>query len=200
MTRDYKYATSKTKQPLPGWLWLITGFALGLIVAFFVYLNGQQALKEARQNALGKAHADLSERQAEQRPEESAESAKRKFDFYTLLPELEVVVPEEDQPQRGSQPVPQAPSHRPEQTGPPASQASSGYVLQAGSFQKLIEADSLKARLALMGMESSIQTVRVNGDTWHRVRVGPYQDRQQANRVRAKLRKNHIDTVLLVTK
>lgn len=199
MTKDYKYARSNTKKPLPGWLWLITGFALGLIVAFFVYLNGQQALKEARLKALGKASAEPSEHHPE-RPDGSAPPAKRKFDFYTLLPELEVIVPEEGQPQRGSDPMPQVPSHRPEETDPPSAQASTAYVLQAGSFQKPVEADSLKARLALMGVESSIQTVRVDKDTWHRVRIGPYRDRQQANRVRAKLRKNHIDTVLFVAK
>lgn len=199
MTRDYKYASSKIKKPLPAWLWLITGFALGLIVAFFVYLNGQQALKEARLQALGKTPAVSSAHQAEQ-PEEPAEPTKRKFDFYTLLPELEVLVPEEEQTERASEPVPQTPDYRPQAPARSASQAISGYVLQAGSFQKLVEADSLKARLALMGVESSIQTVKVDQGTWHRVRVGPYRDRQQANRMRAKLRKNHIDTVLLVSK
>lgn len=199
MTRDYKYASHKTRKPLPGWLWLITGFAMGLVVAFFVYLDGQQSLKEARLQALGKAPAVLSADQAEQSTQ-PAKPAKPKFDFYTLLPELEVLVPEEEQTEHDVKPAPPAPDHRPEESASSASQAARGYVLQAGSFQKLAEADSLKARLALMGVESSIQTVKVDQSTWHRVRVGPYRDRQQANRIRAKLKKNHIDTVLLVTK
>ncbi len=202
MTRDYKYSRSKSKKPLPGWLWLITGFALGLIVAFFVYLHGQQALKEARQSASG-IPSELEQRRVEQPPEPAA-PAKRKFDFYTLLPELEVMVPAEDLQQdaqeRRAQTARQIPDTRSDRNTPAASQHSSGYILQAGSFQKLNEADTLKARPALMGVESSIQTVKVDRSTWHRVRVGPYRDRQQANRMRAKLKKNRIDTMLLMAR
>ena len=198
MTQDYKYSRSKTRKPLPGWLWLITGFALGLVVAFFVYLNGQRALKELRQS-----EPRLSQRleaRDMQAPQQAASPEKRKFDFYTLLPELEVIVPDGGPPERDPQPARQRPDNQAGQKTAVPVQPSTGYLLQAGSFHKLQEADSLKARLALLGVESRIQTVRVDQGTWHRVRVGPYRNRQQANRVRAKLKKNHIDTLLLMAK
>jgi len=70
-------------------------------------------------------------------------------------------------------------------------------VLQVGSFRKLNEADSLKANLALLGVEANIETVKVNKDTWHRVRVGPYTNLAELNRTRRQLRQNDIDSLLM---
>jgi cell division protein FtsN len=55
----------------------------------------------------------------------------------------------------------------------------------------------LKANLALLGVEADIQTVTVDNNIWHRVRVGPYADLVELNRVRERLTRNQIDTVLL---
>jgi cell division protein FtsN len=75
------------------------------------------------------------------------------------------------------------------------------YVLQAGSFKSFQEADRLKASLVLLGIEANIQTVTVNNkDTWHRVHIGPYKELAELNRIRARLRQNNIDTVLLKIK
>ena len=75
--------------------------------------------------------------------------------------------------------------------------AQGPYILQAGSFQRLEEADSLKASLALLGVEANIQTVTVDRNTWHRVRVGPYDNLAKLKRVRGRLTRNQIDTVTL---
>jgi len=72
------------------------------------------------------------------------------------------------------------------------------YILQAGSFRSYAEADNLKAQLALLGVESKIDTVTVNNsDTWHRVRVGPYQDLRELNKIRTRLLNNNINAILL---
>ena len=72
------------------------------------------------------------------------------------------------------------------------------YFLQAGSFRSFAEADNLKAQLALLGVESKIDTVTVNNtDTWHRVRVGPYQDLRELNKIRTRLLNNNINAILL---
>ncbi|MFP5344985.1 MAG: SPOR domain-containing protein, partial [Gammaproteobacteria bacterium] len=75
------------------------------------------------------------------------------------------------------------------------------YILQAGSFKNFAEADRLKASLNLIGIEAGIQTVTVNNkDTWHRVQIGPYRDVAELNAVRARLKQNNIDAVLLKLK
>lgn len=178
---------------------MLTGIALGLIIAFFVYLDSRRVMKENRStvfSAPGELQQDGVERE-QQAP------MKRKFDFYTLLPELEVLVPEPSRqepyqpafPDTSSANVPQ-----PDRKEPTAATPSTSYILQVGSFQKHGEADSLKAQLALLGVESNIQTVNVDNSTWHRVRVGPYRDRQRLNQIRAKLSKNNIDGMLMMAR
>ena len=51
------------------------------------------------------------------------------------------------------------------------------YILQVGSFQRMEEAERVKAKLALLGLSASIQKVAVSGgDPWYRVRLGPFAD------------------------
>ena len=67
--------------------------------------------------------------------------------------------------------------------------AGSVYVLQVGSFRSLDDADGMRARLALLGLEAVVQTVAIDGETaWHRVRVGPYTELRALNRARIRLR------------
>lgn len=202
MTRDYKYSsTHHRRRSLPGWIWLLTGLSIGLAVAFIVYLNGQKALKESRQNAADIPVETIAKQTKTQPVQQSTTPANQRFDFYTLLPELEVVVPQETQQHKQTiprqKPLPSESSPDPPRNNP---KISGGYLLQAGSFQKLQEADSLKAKLALIGIESNIESVHVNTETWHRVRIGPYQNRSQLNQVRARLRKNNVETLLLIAK
>jgi cell division protein FtsN len=174
------------------------GLAVGLVVAFFIYLNGQQALKNSRHAVFSPA-PKVQDRATEQ-PQEASPVTRRKFDFYTLLPELEVLVPEPPS-QEQRQPIPRpAVSDVPRDNKKSPSRSSTTYILQAGSFQKPREADSLKAQLALLGVESNIQRVRVDRSTWYRVRIGPYDNRKQLNRIRAKLSKNKIDTLLVMAR
>ncbi|MGH8522431.1 MAG: SPOR domain-containing protein, partial [Gammaproteobacteria bacterium] len=116
---------------------------MGLFVAFLVYLQSLTNVKDARQ--------DLKQG-AESAPENPV--SKPKFDFYTILPEMEVKVPdwEVDAP-----PLP-APQSKPQQ-GPP----DTPYLIQVGSFQRFQEADKMKARLALIGIFADIQRVTISG-------------------------------------
>ena len=77
--------------------------------------------------------------------------------------------------------------------GPPAPaavQSPGWYVLQVGSFTRKEAAESLKARLALIGMNARIHTVRINRETWYRVRIGPTDDLEQLNADRARLQEH----------
>jgi cell division protein FtsN len=76
--------------------------------------------------------------------------------------------------------------------------AKEAFFLQTGSFQNAPDADNLKARLALLGLEAAIQTRTLpEKGVWHRVRVGPYTDVEELNRVREVLKQNNIETALV---
>ena len=165
-TRKTSRRRSSTK-PLPGWVWMITGLAIGLSATFLPSLNKTDSNQPT--NAI----------------EESTEKetpSKRKFDFYTLLPELEVVVDKD--------------SHK-SSTTISKSLPAGEYVLQVGSFKSHEEADSLKAQLALIGVETNIEIVKVNAVNWHRVRIGPNKDVSHLQSIQQRLRNKNMDSILL---
>jgi cell division protein FtsN len=118
------------------------------------------------------------------------------FDFYDMLPKEEVVVPAEREPEPvplpppGQQaPPPQTATAEPAPT-PATAAGPNSYVLQVGSFRSNSDAEKLKAQLALLGIQTSIQTVTIDsGQTYHRVRTGAYA-KADANAVRARLQSN----------
>lgn len=72
--------------------------------------------------------------------------------------------------------------------------ADEAYVLQAGSFSNADDAEKLKARLALLGIEASTQTATIpDKGVWHRVRLGPYKNAEEMNKARALLKQNGVD-------
>ncbi|MGH8717263.1 MAG: SPOR domain-containing protein, partial [Burkholderiales bacterium] len=72
------------------------------------------------------------------------------------------------------------------------------YFLQAGAFQNVSDADNLKAKLALLGVEANIQSATLaDKGVWHRVRVGPYINVDELNRMRVTLKQNGIDASLI---
>lgn len=111
-----------------------------------------------------------------------AGEASDRFEFYDMLPDAEVDVPE--QPRSGGA------------AGPPPVSAPGTYVIQAGAFPDFAEADKVKARLALLGVSSEIQTAEVNGGTFHRVRIGPIDNLDELNRLRARLQANGIESLV----
>jgi cell division protein FtsN len=190
MPRDYKDRVSRrpSRNPLPGWLWLIAGLSIGLFVAFFVHLYEQGYRPFAARRPVAqptRLRPAENTPKAEPRP---SKPAPPRFDFYTILPEMEVLVPSPGVEPQAGRPQPAVPKKLPAGT----------YVLQAGSFRKHSQADQLKARLALLGVEAKIDTVTINNkDTWHRVRVGPFRNQKQLNEVRARLKENHISAILI---
>ncbi|OOG24147.1 SPOR domain-containing protein [Thioalkalivibrio denitrificans] len=192
-TRDYKHSGTRRRKKggsgFPGWAWGITGLAVGLFAAFLVYLDGRDTAPSEARAISAPAPASRDTREVRrQTPEEIPAPPRPRFDFYTMLPELEVVVPEpETVPTRPGEPAP----------APKKVEEPGTYMLQAGSFRQFQEADRMKANLALLGIEADIQRVQVNADTWHRVRVGPFSDTSELNRVRERLHSNQIQTLLM---
>jgi cell division protein FtsN len=170
--------------------WALLGFGVGLFVAFLAYLRYGQPAPTTAGASLPPATTPAPPAPAA--PPASAPATapgKPRFEFYTLLPEMEV-------------PVPANGSARAEEKSPPPVRASGEtYVLQVGSFRTPGDADRLKASLTLMGLDATVQTVSVDGKaTWHRVRVGPYTDMARVNEVRRRLKENDLEAVLLKLK
>ena len=105
-----------------------------------------------------------------------------RLSFYTILPSQEVLAPEER-----AAPAPGG--------APKAAAAAGPYHLQVGSFRKRGEADGMKARVALLGLQAAVETVTLNGDTWHRVRLGPYREPARLREVRRRLRADRIEAI-----
>lgn len=156
-------------KPLPGWIWLLAGLVIGLSATFLPKLNEQYI------NNIATSQPKQTTAPVELEPE-------RSFDFYTLLPELEVVVDKNQKP---------LPDNKIKAKG------AESYVLQIGSFKQSAEADTLKARLALLGVETNIEIVTVNKTSWHRVRIGPSKDINHLESIQARLKNEKLDSILL---
>lgn len=205
MANDYASRTTSRKpsQPkvMPGWVWLVSGVLIGLFVAGLVYLSQYaktlpaDAPTATRQKVEPKKTntADIKAELIKSRREvarELTKAALTKFDFYTILPDLEVVIPESETLSPDSH-----------QESGEASKKQGTYLLQAGSFRKSEQADSLKARLALLGFDVSVETVTIkDNETWHRVRIGPYTDVSALESARSRLRRNDVYTILVKLK
>ncbi len=188
--RDYKQRTKhsprKTAQQRSPWLYFAVGMLVGVTASVLVYFNEfvPVPLYVAPQAKPEQKRA-VETPKAESKPDEAR---KPRFEFYTLLPEMEVAVPDAEL-KPGSANAPRTPT------------APGTYYLQAGSFRLPEEADKMRANLAFLGLESSIQTVAINGaDTWHRVRIGPFSDLAELNEARRRLKDNEIESIVLKVK
>lgn len=177
-------ATRKGKsKPLPTWVFVGAGILVGLVVGGLIQLvisrtsspdSGLRALmtsgpgEEARVTAPKKTVQKKSER--------------TKYDFYTILPEIETVLPDSG---RAS-------------AIPLKTNKNVRYVLQAGSFARFVDADRLKASLTLNGLDAKIQKVSIeNKGDFHRVRLGPYMDFSQLEQTHARLQSLGIKAIRL---
>jgi cell division protein FtsN len=170
---------------IPAWFWLLGGILIGLGAAVFLMVKGY--LPEIKQHLPSVDSTSTESSEPALVEEEIAEPKKPRYDFFTVLPEMEVVVPEQEL------------SRKAEPSGPQTSVDDSAdqYILQAGSFRNATDAEQMKAQLALLGSMATVQKVTVNGQTWHRVRLGPFQGAREANEIRRMLADNRIDTLVM---
>ena len=182
--RSKRRRTPSQKQDYPGWVWMIFGLAIGLSVAFAIYVRGGKPAAPppvARQPAsLESAIDDNGEKPAASAAEEQPQE--NRFTFYDMLPNFEVVIPEEEPDVEVD-------------VEPRAIVKPGLYILQAGSFTRFEDADRRRAELALQGIESNIQRVTIDDKTYHRVRIGPTGDLEELNLLRSRLRAARIDVI-----
>lgn len=188
MTRDYSKRAAPPekpeKLPLPAWIPFFYGFLLGaclVAVGWVVFTppGTPLVMPDYLAGSSDIAEIDINSRDEEQTVE------KPRFDFYTILPEMEVVISD----QETAQPVlPEA----------PVENADTRYRLQVGSFRKIADADRQKARLALLGVEAEIQKVDIGqGDIYYRVLTTPIDSRSQLNEQRRMFQKNNINSLVV---
>ncbi len=190
-----KPASTRSRRPIPGWFWLLAGMLAGLAIAAILYLQGADRMGQdpgwlTRGEGQPAPIAPVREPPAAS-PDAAAERSR--FQFYELLPKDEVRIPESapaPSPSPRATPAPQPqPQARPETGG--------RVLLQTGSFRQFQQADEMKARLALMGLTANIREVRINGQTFHRVYVGPFGSDAQVTRAMERLRSENIEALRL---
>lgn len=168
------------------WGPMFLSFVVGMFIMFLMHLNDNVPADTGKANKTEKKQEN---------------SIKPTFDFYTLLPEMETVVPnnKKAQPEVVTAPPTEKTQLESQKTNNTVDNVS--YMLQVGSFRKLSDADAFKAKLAFLGIESKVQTVTIdNTDTWHRVQVGPVTGRAKADQIQKQLKQNSIDSLLMRAK
>ncbi len=200
MAKDYKHRAQnkhsasyrQKSDSLSLWRWMLITALIISFVVFLVYLRGTGS-KQPPQPGAGqvtpqptvptKAETAKTE---EPKPEKKPEPGPvlPQFDFYTILPEKEVIVPDYEISTRT----------REERVG---QAKTASYILQAGSFKDFKDADSLRAKLALMGIESKVEKATVGNAVWNRVKMGPYTQMTSVSTIRSRLRENGIDVIVM---
>ncbi len=191
MGRDFarkgRHKVARNTESSSHWLWLLSGTLIGMIISSI---------------ALFKLFPVIYPKIAQLEPtpviasipataQQTVEKRVPQFDFYSLLPELEVVVPTAEMPEAliAATPI----THE--------TTSETNYRIQLGSFRKYEDADRLKAQMALSGIQVEIEAVTLEeNDTWYRVRSTPYADRASAESVRSQLQAQSIQSLLVEDK
>ncbi|PTY38160.1 hypothetical protein BGP77_17085 [Saccharospirillum sp. MSK14-1] len=183
MARDYanKRQPEPERSRVPRWVWIFTGCASVAFVGFLYYLSqvpseggGGTALRERLQQALPETTTredDSSSDSAVRTP-----SLEEAFEFYQLLKDDEVPVP--------APPAPSANTGNNSNASPAASPSNRRWEIQVASFSDAADAERLRAELIINGLTTTHLTEADLGDRgiYHRVMVGPFNDRSQLNK------------------
>jgi cell division protein FtsN len=187
MSLDYKQLSSSPRPDSQGTflIGLFFGFLLGLGVAAGIAIYFFKTPIPFTDRARVPEKAPPAGQALPEPPKSAKSEDKPRFDFYRILPGREEQVTERQMREAAKQ------------AGKPGAPKDS-YFLQAGSFQNPADADNLKARLALMGMEASVEPANLaEKGVWYRVRLGPFTRIDEINRLRQQLAQNGVEASLV---
>ena len=213
MARDYKHrANNSRRQPakankrttvgrarannqagVPLWRW---GLVLGLVglFAYFLYslsINSPQDQPTRLTKPLARQIIKPTPKKVS-KPVKSVKKTPAKhdiqYDFYTILPEAEFVIPDHEVKTR----------KREERVG--KAKAGVQYSVQAGAFRTYKDADSLKAKLIMMGFSPKIEKAVIGSATWYRVKMGPYNQLASVDAIQSRLKSNKMDALVIEVK
>lgn len=234
-SQNYQNRNKNRKRPAQSsgeafqWM-LITGLLIGLVV-FGVYLKGGGFKKIKRQlqqhpitapvvaKVIAPAQTTLSpevveklEKQPDYLPPDVATelaSETPQFEFYTMLPEKEVLVPEYEimtrvREERTATATATPVDNPVDSTSPTIpietpTKSTTAYMMQAGSFKNASDAEKMRANLEAMGIEARVERGKVGETVYHRVKMGPYAQMNSVSAIRARLKQSNIDVIVTET-
>jgi len=184
MARDYKHRANPRKKKqstvarIAWWKWIAVIILIALFAFFLNFLSNvtPEIVQKQQTKSIPVAKAPKKEKQPKHQDKTPKEP---EFNFYTILSEEEIVVPEYEINTRS----------REEKVG---KLKETKYLMQVGSFRSVIEADKLKAHLALLGIESRIEKATVGDAVWSRVRMGPFKSPSNVANLKKRLKENGI--------
>lgn len=182
MSKDYKpRSTPRSRGGNPMLTGILIGIIIGLGAAIAVAWYVPSLTRGFRQPEPPPAVKPEPAKPASEAPPQT-ENRKPRFDFYNILPGTEEPATDQDVKQ-------------------PTAGGKEQFFLQAGAFQNQSDADNLKAQLALMGVEATVQSAELpEKGIWHRVRIGPFASVEEMSKVRATLAQNGIQATLVKVK
>jgi cell division protein FtsN len=204
-------------------MWFAVGFIAGAFSVGLAWLKyGPEELRSLTAGLQGTPAAEEGKAKGEE--DEHNAAPRPQFQFYSLLPDMEVVVSDDevDRRARAAQPAPPpppaaapgvpvaaatpapsatpAPAHvsaPPVPAPPPAAGGEEVLMLQVGAFRSAADAEGLKAQLALKGLQAAVQSATINRDTIYRVRLGPFRGIDQLKGARDRLKSSGYESVVV---
>lgn len=182
-TTKRKSRSRKKQSEYPSWVWMLFGLAIGLSVAFAIYVKDREPGQVKADNVQEPASMQSAiDENGEVATVEAPKKETPRFEFYKILEEFEINVDDVGESTDDS-------------VEPQAIEEAGTYILQAGSFSTPHDADRRRAELALQGIESYVSPARVNDRLYHRVYIGPIDDLDELNVTRSRLRAAQIDVM-----
>jgi cell division protein FtsN len=194
------------RQAWPAWVWLGLGVLLGLALSALVLIKDWAPMLRKKNLPQPNAEATAPKESESAVADEAAKKPappKKTFDFYSVLPEMEVVIPDAElsakaRAEQQRQQAAMAQSQTANTATPPPVPASEGggrYVLLAGSYGDAKAADEAKAKLAMLGVVAKVQSITINGKVWNRVMVGPYANASDTESAKKALADNGVKAI-----
>ena len=193
MSRDYKNinkharkAEKKSGTLVSHVFTFVTGLSIGAFIVAFVLMQPDLQWLTAKTDSGGKLSAKDKQDVAKQdkKAKDTSKLTLPKFEFYDILRNRKLNISERiasEQEEKSSE-----------------TDENNVYLLQVGSFKEYKTADTLKARLALIGITSYITTIVLNGqDSRYRVRVGPFDDSEKLRKTSQLLKENDFQYMMI---
>jgi cell division protein FtsN len=213
----------------PGWGYVVIGLVAGAILMAVMMRGSLLTSLRKADGPQANPQATAERGSAPGVLESTGDNAPKKpqFDFYSVLSEKEVRIPdaeisaqarvEQQQKQQqaaqlqAQQAAPAAPTTAPANapaavsqdvtaapaTAVPQPATGSGYLLQVGAFPNAADAETLKAKLALQGFVANVQSVNIGGQTYNRVRLGPFRSATELESTKQRLAGAGINAIAL---
>jgi cell division protein FtsN len=135
-----------------------------------------------------KKHSQVQAPKKEVKPLVTASNSMQ-FDFYTLLPKMNVETPPANNTVSPSLPI--------VRTASPSASTADNYVLQVAAFHALSDAQKLNSQLLAVDSHLYIQKIKINDELWYRVLIGPFDSFEKVNSVQSRLKQQGLPSILI---